>query len=86
MTNPSDSERVVIRADAADAIAYTIASLQGDDHGRAVIAGNCDPVGMVDAMSALVVALLVRGGLDPQAELANMLANMDAAPEGWSPS
>ena len=75
-----------LRDDAVDAIAYTVASLQGDDTGRAVIAGNCDPVGMVDAMSALVVALLVRGGLDPQAELANMLANMDATPEGWSPS
>ncbi len=72
------------RDSTADALAFIKATYLGDGNGRAAVARNCDPVGMVDAMAAIVCSLLVLGGADPLTYLDGMLSGVAAtAPEDW---
>ena len=57
-----------------DALAWTRATIVGDKAGRDAIARNCDPVGMVDAITALYVGVLVRVTIDPVAHIDLVLA------------
>lgn len=73
-----------IRDHTADALAFVRATYVGDGQGRGAIARNCDPVGMVDSLAAIVCSLLVVGGLDPLTYLNHMLAGVAATPvEDW---
>ncbi len=68
----------------ADALAFVKATYLGDGNGRAAVARNCDPAGMVDSMAAIVCSLLALGGLDPLGYLDHMLAGVAATPvEDW---
>lgn len=42
-----------------DAVAYLLASLQGDDAGRGAIVANCDPVELIDALTVMHLRALV---------------------------
>ncbi len=68
----------------ADALAFIKATYLGDGNGRAAVARNCDPAGMVDSLAALVCSLLVVGGLDPLGYLDGMLAGVaSTSVEDW---
>ena len=68
----------------ADALAFVKATYCGDGNGRAAVARNCDPAGMVDSLAALVCSLLAFGGADPLVYLDRMLTGVAATPvEDW---
>ena len=62
MTHHSDAE---VGDNLLDALAYLRATLTGDQDGREVVARHCDPPGIFEAMTTLVIGHLVQVTTDP---------------------
>ena len=60
-----------------DAIAWTRAELTGDMAGKLAIARSCDPVALVDSITALFCGLLCVVSPNPEAHLEFIRANVD---------